>query len=194
MEGLLRNNMSNITFIGTTCSWERNLVIPLTTPLFFSSSLRALLDQQDRHSVNDAIDLCVALLVKVFPLARVATSYCCDGHGIEPAQISFQSDWDFLWGKAVFKTLFDAKLNSKWGWTSSGNLQIEPQGEYDDVAVLNMLNDIQNFARLLLNRQTINKISLARVRTLDVLGNQKPTSERFGQEAHIQLSEQFYYY
>ncbi len=67
-----------------------------------------------RSEVNNALDLGVALLVKAFPLARVATRACCDGHGEKPAWISIHTDWDAIWGEAVFDVLGDATPDSKW--------------------------------------------------------------------------------
>lgn len=103
--------------------------------------------------INNALDLGVALLVKALPLARVATRVCCDGHGEKPAWISFYSDWNALWGKAVFDVLGDATPNSKWIWETEGgsNLRVAPHGGFGDVEMIGMLNDIQHFARRMLN-------------------------------------------
>ncbi len=54
-----------------------------------------------------------------------------------------------------------------------------------------MLNDIQHFAHRLLNQSTIDKIGLARFRTLEVFGDSSPITERFVQEARHQLAEEF---
>ena len=54
-----------------------------------------------------------------------------------------------------------------------------------------MLNDIQHFARRLLNQDVIDKIGRARVKTLEVFGETVPTTERFAQEAQTQLAEEF---
>ena len=144
-----------------------------------------------RSEVRDALDVGVALLVKVLPLARVATRVCCDGHGEKPAWISMCSDWSALWGKAVFDVLAEAAPNSMWKWNS--DLHIAPQGEYSDMDVLGMLNDIQRFSRRLLNQSTIDKIGRARGKTLEAFGEFPPHAERFAQEARHQLREEFTY-
>ena len=138
----------------------------------------------------NALDLGVALLVKVLPLARVATNaWSCDGHGRGPATIRFRFDWDAPWGKAVFGVLAEATPKNTWKWNR--DLHVAPQGEYCDTAVLGMLNDIQHFARRLLNQSTIDKIGRARARTLEVFGDSPPITERFVQEARSQLAEEF---
>lgn len=137
-----------------------------------------------------ALDLGVALLVKVLPLARVATNaYSCDGHGRGPAKVLFRFDWDAPWGAAVFDVLGGATPNSTWIWGTE--LNVAPQRGFGDAEVLGMLNDIQHFARRLLNQSIIDKIGLARVRTLEAFGNCPPIAERFAQEAQRQLAEEF---
>ena len=54
-----------------------------------------------------------------------------------------------------------------------------------------MLNDIQTFARRLLQQGTIDKIGKARKRTLIALGESPPDAKRFTQEAQGQLAEEF---
>jgi len=138
----------------------------------------------------NALDIGVALLVKAFPLARVATYFeSCDGHGSSPATISFRYEWDRVWGKAVADALGEPMPNSTWDWW--GNLRINALGGYGDGEILGMLNDIQLFARRLLHQSTIDKIGRARVRTLEALGEFAPTTERFAQEARHQLAEEF---
>jgi len=152
---------------------------------------------KDYLSVQTGIlDLGVALLVKAFPLARVATVYSCDGHGETPAQISFQFDWDPHWGKAVYDVLGYAAHDSTWDWEAGllggGNhLHIAPHGGFGNVEVLGMLNDIQQFARRLLDQSTIDKIGRARIRTLEALGDQPPIHKHFAEEARRQLASEF---
>ena len=135
------------------------------------------------------LDLGVALLVKALPLARVATdSYSCDGHGDGPATIGFHFEWDWPWAEAVFDVLGDATPNSKW---CGGGASIAPLRGFGDTEVLSMLNDIQHFARRLLNQDTIDKIGRARARTLEAFGESPPNTGRFAQEARHQLAEEF---
>lgn len=140
--------------------------------------------------VSEALDIGVALLVKVLPLARVSTGFSCDGHGENPAVISFCYDWDSPWAAAVFDVLADTKLCSKWRW-EGGSVAIEPQGEYCDAEILKMLDDIQHFSRLLLNQIVIDKIGRSRTRTLEVFGSSEPTPDSFAKEARRQLVEAF---
>ncbi len=142
--------------------------------------------------VDDALDLGVALLVKVFPLARIATSFSCDGHGEQPATISFHFEWDSYWGEAVFNTLCEKTPHSSWRWREGGgNLQITPLVGFSDSGALGMLSDIQLFARRLLNRAVIEKLGVARRRTLDCFGDYPPGVERFAEEARRQLAPEF---
>lgn len=150
------------------------------------------MQKRDCLKVNNALDLGVALLVKAFPLARVATRACCDGHGEKPAWISFHFQWDAPWAKAVFDILGDATPNSTWIWgTEGGDLHVAPRDGFSDTEMLGMLNDIQYFARRLLLQSAIDKIGRARGRTLDAFGSYPPTSEHFAQEARRQLAEEF---
>jgi hypothetical protein len=138
----------------------------------------------------DALDLGVALLVKAFPLARIATTFpSCDGHGSSTAAISFASEWEPHWGKTVFNILGVVTPYSTWTWRSG--VTIAPHGEFSDAEVLGMLNDIQHFARRLLEESTIDKIGRARVRTLDAFGESPPSIECFAEEARRQLALEF---
>jgi hypothetical protein len=143
--------------------------------------------------VSNALDLGVALLVKTFPLARVATAASCDGHGERPALISFHFDWDSYWGKAVFDVLEYATPNSTWIWGTEGGsgLHVSPHIGFGDAEMVGMLNDIQHFARQLLNQCTIDKIGRARVKTLEAFGNSPPSAGHFAQEAQHQLAKEF---
>ncbi len=146
-------------------------------------------DTNGNRTANNALDLGVALLVKAFPLARVATSSSCDGHGADQAYISFYFAWDACWAKCVFDALEFKPASSNWIWQlgHDGTLSIEPAGGYDDAAVKAMLDDIQLFARQLLNQSTINNIGFARTRTLEAFSSYKPSPERFADEAKRQL-------
>lgn len=137
---------------------------------------------------RNALDLGVGLLVKAFPLARVATRACCDGHGKRPVWIAFITDWDSRWGKAVFDGLKADTPNSTWDWNQ--DLHIAPMGGYGDAEVLGMLSDIQVFSRLLLHQPTVDKIGRARARALIALG-EAPTGEDFSHEAQCQLAMSF---
>lgn len=137
-----------------------------------------------------ALDLGVALLIKALPLARVATDFfSCDGHGSRPASILFRFEWDASWGNAVFKVLEGAMPHSNWEWR--GGVSIGPHGEFSSINTLGMLNDIQHFARRLLNQTTIAKIGRARSRTLATFGKHGPTTRDFADEATRQLAEEF---
>jgi len=140
-------------------------------------------------AARNALDLGVGLLVKAFPLARVATRVSCDGHGIKPAWISFHTDWDSLWAKAVFDVLEGTPPNSKWDWNH--DLHVSPLGGFGDAEILAMLSDIQVFSRRLLHQTTIDKIGLARAKTLETFGQSPPLAESFGEEAKHQLSKEF---
>lgn len=58
-------------------------------------------EEKGQQSVNNALDLGVALLVKTLSLARVATALSCDGHGDKPARIDLFTRGTFL-GGAVY--------------------------------------------------------------------------------------------
>jgi hypothetical protein len=137
-----------------------------------------------------ALDLGVALLIKALPLARVATDFfSCDGHGSRPASIVFRFEWDASWGNAVFKVLEVPMPHSNWEWR--GGVSIRPLGEFSNINTLGMLNDIQHFARQLLNQTTITKIGRARSRTLATFGKRGPNTRDFADEATRQLAEEF---
>jgi hypothetical protein len=144
---------------------------------------------------ENALDFGVALLVKAFPLARVATTLSCDGHGTRPAYISFHFKWDPLWASAIFNTLVTKKLNSIWNFDSSGlggELCIRPIGDFSDVSTKAMLDDIQYFARELMRTDNILKIGAARKKTFEMLPHfsilHKQSSEEFTNTALLNLS------
>lgn len=140
--------------------------------------------------VNSALDTGIALFVKALPLARVASAFSCDGHGIKPASVAFHYPWDATWGKGVFSALREATPNSKWQWRD-GHLQITPLGGFGDAEVLGLLNDIQLFARSLLNREIITKLDKARRRTIETFGEVVPSMESFTAESQRQLAAEF---
>ena len=142
-----------------------------------------------KSEAQNALDLGVGLLIKAFPLARVATRASCDGHGGKPAWISLSTVWDLLWAKAVFDALGTDTPNSAWDWTR--DLHIQPLGGWGDAEVLGMLNDIQHFARRLLHQRTIDTIGHARQRTMTEFGNLPPDSKRFSEVAMHQLTTEF---
>lgn len=156
--------------------------------------------EKGQQKVNNALDLGVALLVKTFSLARVATALSCDGHGDKHACINLYYLWDASWSRCVFDTLCFQPTNSNWTWESTydsilqrheSNLQIAPSGGFDDVAVKAMLDDIQYFSRQLLNQSTIDKIGFARAKTLEIFGANTPRPKQFADEARRQLGEEF---
>jgi hypothetical protein len=140
--------------------------------------------------VNEALDLGIALLVKVLPLARVATSLSCDGHGKGPAFISLHFPWDTPWSEAIFQTLQPQTPNSTWLWKDAA-LTVEPKAGFGEREVLGMLNDIQSFARRLLNREVIFNIGNARARTIATLGADPPSVEAFAELARDELTQAF---
>lgn len=135
-------------------------------------------------------DMGLTLLVKALPLARVFTAASCDGHGTSPAWIHFGYEWSRYWAKAVFDILQISTPNSKWVWDET-RLSIEPNEQYGDAEILNFLNDIQNFARRLMNQSAIDKIGRARARTLEAFAECPPSTQRFAEEARRQLAEEF---
>lgn len=139
---------------------------------------------------SGALDLGIALLVKALPLARVATSYSCDGHGERSAEIGFCCDWDPLWGRAVFESLGKIETNSIWNWSHS--LTIAPRNGFSDTALLGMLTDIQRVARSLLNQSVIDRIGRARSRVLQTFDESPPSADSFAQEARTQLAAEFH--
>jgi hypothetical protein len=142
---------------------------------------------RDRWLGYDALDAGIALLVKAWPLARVSTDcHSCDGHGQHPARVCLNTDWDREWAKAVFKILAVPTPHSVW--FENGDGMIKPiNNDYDDESVFGLLDDIQRFARRLLNVTVIEKIGHARTATLSkfVL---EPAIEDFSSEAAKQLS------
>lgn len=151
-------------------------------------------DHSDQNPVENALDLGIALLVKSLPLARVATSASCDGHGVRPARISFHFPWDVPWACAVFDVLDEPHPGSRWLWSphdgtsSSDALVICPTGGYDDSGVLRMLHDIQAATRRLLDAGVIDAIGKARAATLASFSKGVPTLTEFAIVAGKQLA------
>jgi hypothetical protein len=138
----------------------------------------------------DALDAGIALLVKVWPLARVSTaSHSCDGHGRQPAVVGLNTGWDHKWAVGVFKALAVDTPHSVW--FEHGDCSIRSINNlYDDESLNGLLDDIQRFARRLLDMTVIEKIGRARAATLATFGSQEPPLEEFAAEAYIQLSNQ----
>ncbi len=146
---------------------------------------------------TNALDLGVALLVKAFPLACVATASCCDGHGEEAARVWFNFKWDAWWGKCVFDVLDVELPNSEWDWGIEKNekiLTINPLLGFEDESVKGMLDDIQKFSRQLLNQEVIGRISRARAKTVEYLffyDGDGPSFLDFNEIARQQLTKEF---
>lgn len=143
---------------------------------------------------TNALDFGIALLVKAFPLARVATILSCDGHGKEPAYISFHFKWDPLWASAIFSTLVTNK-SSIWNFNTNnhgGQLNIRPLENFSDISTKAMLDDIQYFARELMRPENIIKIGTARMKTFEMLPHfsihHRQSPEEFTEIALLNLS------
>ena len=149
--------------------------------------------QGDQGLAEEGLDLGVALLVKALPLARVATNYCCDGHGEKEAYILFNFPWDVSWGERVFLVLNVGLPNSCWKWGDE-RLTINPCSGFGDTSVKLMLDDIQKFSRHLMNEEIISKIGRARTRTLEQFsqyGRWGPRMVDFELAARQQLAQEF---
>ena len=149
--------------------------------------------QGDQGLAEEGLDLGVALLVKALPLARVATNYCCDGHGEKEAYILFNFPWDALWGERVFLVLNLGLPNSCWKWGDE-RLTINPCSGFGDTSVKLMLDDIQKFSRHLMNEEIISKIGRARTRTLEQFSKYascEPSMMDFDLAARQQLAQEF---
>lgn len=149
------------------------------------------------HEDTNALDLGVALLVKVLPLACIATAYCCDGHGEEKACVEFNFKWDAWWGRCVFDVMDVDFPNSVWDWSVEKNekiLTISPLFGFEDASVKGMLDDIQKFSRKLLNEKVIGKIRRARAKTIEhffFYERHGPSYKDFNEIAQRQLSKEF---
>jgi hypothetical protein len=143
----------------------------------------------------DALDIGTALLVKILPLARVATARSCDGHGAEPARVELHYRWDPIWGQEVFEALATPTPASRWTWAHDRPcLQIEPvaaKDPYGDKSVSAMLDDIQTVSRRLLDQEIIDAIGRARASTIDRFGVDVPTDEEFRNAARPNLKREF---
>ena len=149
--------------------------------------------QRDQGLAEEGLDLGVALLVKALPLARVATNFCCDGHGEKEAYISFHFSWDVLWGKCAFLVLNVDLPNSCWKWGDK-HLTINPCSGFGDTSIKLMLDDIQKFSRNLMNEEIINKIGRARTRTLEQFAKYvscEPSMVDFELAARQRLAHEF---
>lgn len=142
-----------------------------------------------RYLGYDALDAGIALMVKAWPLARVSTGFgSCDGHGISSSFVPFKREWDRVWAQAVFSAIDMPTPGSRW--FRDGRHSIETiDNRDDDDSILAMMEDIQNFARCLLERGTIEKIGIAHRATLAKFGESEPRIGYFAQEAAVQLSK-----
>ncbi len=139
----------------------------------------------------DALDAGIALLVKAWPLARVSTAFgSCDGHGQSAPSIGLGTKWDRLWAKAVFESLAVPTPYSVWFEQDHSNRIRSINNLYDDASLLGLMDDIQRFARRLLDMTVIEKIGCARSMTLAKFGLDEPNIEDFAFEAVNQLSKQ----
>lgn len=142
-----------------------------------------------RHKkIDTALDTGIALLVKVLPLAHVATSLSCDGHGTRGAHVSFHFPWDAAWFGAVFDWLPFKPGNSCWSIRDEA-LMISTKDHYDDESVAGMLNDIQTWSRQLLDREVIQFVGTARENVIQCFKRCRygTSDDLFYQEACHQL-------
>ena len=137
----------------------------------------------------DALDAGIALLVKAWPLARVSTAFgSCDGHGRSAPSICLGTKWDRRWAKAVFESLAVPTPHSVWFELGHSNRIRSMNNQYDDASLLALMDDIQRFARRLLDMNVIEKIGCARAMTLTKLGPKEPDIDDFAVEAARQLA------
>lgn len=147
---------------------------------------------RDRWLGYDALDAGIALLVKVWPLARVSTaSHSCDGHGRRSAVVGLNTSWDCRWALEVFKALAVNTPHSVWFEHRDCSIR-SINNQYDDESVLGLMDDIQRFARRLLDITVIEKIGCARSATLAKFGSNEPNIEDFAVEAVNQLSKKLF--
>jgi hypothetical protein len=137
----------------------------------------------------DALDAGIALLVKAWPLARVSTAFgSCDGHGRSAPSVGLGTNWDRRWAKAVFESLAVPTPHSVWFEPGHSNRIRSINNQYDDASLLGLMDDIQRFARRLLDMNVIEKIGCARAMTLEKFGLQEPNIDDFAVEAERQLA------
>ena len=125
-----------------------------------------------------ALDLGVALLIKALPLVRVATAYSCDGHGVAKLHVGFHFPWDASWCREILDRILVGPRIARWEFRGY-DLFVHPSGGYGDSEVTALLNEVQRFARSLLNLQLIEAVAKARADTLAELGELEPTMVRF---------------
>ena len=129
-----------------------------------------------------ALDVGVGLLVKTLPLARVATSLSCDGHGRRPAWVALHYPWDLPWARAVFDTLGAPDPAVQWSWREQ-HIRVEPRDGFTDAAVTRMLLDVQTRSQRLLDQGVIDAIGRARRQVVDEFGEDAPTVAAFAATA-----------
>jgi cell division GTPase FtsZ len=172
------------TFKGYTWLSYRNTVWGTKLSVCPSTYLR-----EHQELGYDALDVGIALLVKALPLARVSTAFCgsCDGHGESQPYLQFATPWDEAWASAVFIAIGLETPGSRW--FENGSYYIKTiDGRLDDASVLAMMEDIQRFARRLMDAKTIEKIGEARAATIGVFGAKEPDIVNFASEATKQLA------
>jgi hypothetical protein len=138
-----------------------------------------------QNPVPNALDTGVALLVKALPLARVATSESCDGHGKGPAWVSFHFPWDAMWLKAVMEALDVPHPNSEWVIRNDG-LKVKPLFGYSDHGLRGMFNDIQAFSRRLMSQDVIDWLGRTRYALINKFPYE-PDLQVFYRLAHREL-------
>lgn len=161
-------------------------------PVSPQPSLKAARENKWSRSEN-ALDIGVALLVKILPLLRVATSQCCDGHGERPVTVAFHYRWDILWLEAVLKTLREHSLFSTAHseWKIDDALTITPvDGYLNEETWLALYLDIQTFSRRCMDRSLIDSVGAARDAVMEHLSpSQEPTESDFLISAEAKLHE-----
>ena len=124
---------------------------------------------------SGGLDIGVALLVKVLPLARVRTQVSCDGHGYGPASIQFPSWWDALWCRAVFELVAPPIAGLEFRWSdpvvqrtlAHPDLRVASEDDtYDEAWKLALLHGLQSLARFLFDPDLAAALGAARAEVL----------------------------
>ena len=126
----------------------------------------------------------------------------------EAAEIMFRLEWDVIWAQEVAMALGLPTSHSRWTWEglslsiapkgvwSDGSVLERLRGQWSDVSVLGLLDDIQCFARRLMDREIIEKVGRAKRNTLHECGDRPPKyhypfRKVFADCARRQLSVEF---